>query len=116
MFTTSTGFLGSLEQSMMECFWANGPQTSGQILKTLRQNRAIAHTTVTTTLARLYEHGLVLREPIAGCGGKQSWRYTARYATRGALLAAAVEQLCAQIGAESADRFTALKVLVGETR
>jgi len=46
----------------MECFWERGPQTSGDVLATLRAQRPIAHTTVTTTLARLYERGLVTRE------------------------------------------------------
>jgi predicted transcriptional regulator len=116
MLNTAASLLGPLEQSIMECFWENGPQTSGQILKTLRQRRTIAHTTVTTSLARLYAHGMVLREPIPGCGGKQSWRYTARYATRSALLVCAFEQLCEQLGANHLDRAEALGMLLGMVR
>jgi len=60
----------------MECVWASGPLTGGQILATLRLKRTIAPTTVTTTLARLYDQGLLTRELAAG--RKMPWRYTAR--------------------------------------
>jgi predicted transcriptional regulator len=117
MLNMTNGLVGPLEQSVMECFWtAPGPLTSGQILKTLRTHRTIAHSTVTTTLARLYDQGLLIREPIPGCGGKQSWRYTARYGSRGELLAAAVERVCAQFGADRGDRALALAVLLGTPR
>ena len=72
MLKTAASLIGPLEQSIMECFWDSGPRTSGQILKTLSQQRTIGHSTVTTSLGRLYAHGLLLREPIPGHGGRQS--------------------------------------------
>jgi len=61
MLNMTTSLVGSLELAIMECFWANGPQTGGDILATLRRTRVIAPTTVTTTLARLYDQGLLIR-------------------------------------------------------
>lgn len=113
MLNLSTSLLGPLEQSVMECFWASGPQTGRQILTTLRVSRTIAHTTVTTTLARLHRQDLLTRELCAGRGRKLAWRYTARYASRGELLAGAVEQLCAQLDADRGDRALALAALLG---
>jgi predicted transcriptional regulator len=114
MLNLATSVLGPLEQSVMECFWASGPQTSGEILATLRQQRTIAHSTVTTTLGRLYAQELLTRSPIGVGRLKPSWRYTARYASRGALLAASVEQLCVQLGADCGDRDIALRLLGGQ--
>ena len=106
--------IGSLELAIMECFWANGPQTGGQILDELRKQRKIAHSTVTTTLARLYDQGLLTRE--LETGRKMPWISTARYASRGALLAGALETLCVQIGADRGDRAEALAVILGAPR
>jgi len=111
MLNMTASLLGPLEQSVMECFWSSGPQTSRQILTTLRRTRTIAHTTVTTTLARLYDQGLLTRTLAAG--RKMPWVYTARYASRGDLLAASVETLCVQLRADRGDRALALAVLMG---
>ena len=116
MLNMTASLLDPLEQSVMECFWANGPQTSRAILTTLRMRRTIAHSTVTTTLARLFDQGLLTRELSTGRRHVPSWRYTARYASRGALLAGAVEQLCVQLGADRGDRALALAVLMGRPR
>jgi predicted transcriptional regulator len=114
MLNMTASLLGPLEQSIMECFWASGPQTGGQILATLRRTRTIAHTTVTTTLSRLHDQGLLTRTLAAG--RKMPWVYTARYGSRGALLAGAVEQMCVQLGADRGDRALALAVLMGRPR
>jgi predicted transcriptional regulator len=116
MLNTTISLLGPLEQSVMECFWASGPQTSGQILATLRLKRTIAHSTVTTTLARLHNDDLLTRESIRAGRRRSTWRYTAHYASRGAMLAGAVEQLCVQLGADRGDRALALAVLLGRPR
>jgi predicted transcriptional regulator len=112
----AASLVGSLEFAIMECFWANGPQTGRDILTTLRKKRTIAHSTVTTTLARLYDQGLLTREPIRASGRRQSWRYTARYTSRSALLAGTFEQLAAQIGADYHERVAALGMLLGVVR
>lgn len=116
MLNTTNSLLGPLEQSVMECFWASGPRTGREILTTLRERRTIAHSTVTTTLARLYDDELLTREHIAGRGRSPTWRYTARYASRGELLAGVVEHVCAQLGADPGDRALALAVLLGRPR
>lgn len=111
MLNLTASLLGPLEQSIMECFWADGPQTGGQILQTLRETRSIAHSTVTTTLARLYDQGLLTRALEEG--RKMPWIYTACHPSKGALLAGALETLCAQLGADHLDRAEALAVLLG---
>jgi predicted transcriptional regulator len=111
MLNLNTSLLGPLEQAIMECFWENGPQTSGEILKTLRRSRTIAHTTVTTTLGRLYAHDLLTREPINALRQRPAWRYTARYPSRSALLADCFAYLCVQLGADDGDRASALAQL-----
>jgi len=110
----AASLIGSLELAVMECFWAHGPQTSGDVLAALREQRKIAATTVTTTLARLYAQGLLTRELHAG--RKMPWVYTARYRSSGALLAGTIEALAGQIGADRGDRAEALAVLLGAPR
>lgn len=114
MLNITTSLVGSLELAVMECFWAHGPQTSGDVLARLRTQRTIAHTTVTTTLARLYDQGLLTRKPTPG--RKMPWVYTARCTSRGALLAHTFERLAAQVEANPLDRAEALGLLLGVTR
>jgi len=114
MLNIAASLLGPLEQSIMECFWANGPQTGGQILATLRRTRSIAPTTVTTTLARLHDQGLLTRE--LAPGRKMPWIYTARYGSKGALLAGTFERLALQLAADHLDRAEALGRLLGVVR
>lgn len=114
MLNMATSLIGSLELAVMECFWGSGPQTSGQILTTLRKARTIAPTTVTTTLAQLHKQGFVRRELLRG--HTRTWIYTACYPSRGALIAHALNQLCGTLGADRGDRAEALAVLVGAPR
>jgi predicted transcriptional regulator len=116
MLNLTASVLGPLEQLIMQCFWSDGPQTDREILTTLRTQRTIAHTTVTTTLFRLYSHDLLTRELAEGRRHVPSWRYYPRYGSRGELLAGAVEQLCVQLGADRGDRALALAVLLGRPR
>jgi predicted transcriptional regulator len=117
MLNIVASLVGSLEYATMECFWTHGPQTSGDILATLRaQGRTIAHSTVTTTLARLAEQGMLTRVRVGGSVEIPFWRYTARYASRGALLAGVFEQLAAQLEADHPDRAEALGALLGIVR
>ena len=114
MLNMTTSLVGSLELAVMECFWQNGPQSSGEVLATLRKTRTIAHTTVTSTLARLYDQGLLTRD--LAKGRKKPWVYTARYASRGALLTSTLVQLAAHLGADHRDLTEALSVLRGAPR
>jgi predicted transcriptional regulator len=80
----------------------------------VRAARPIAHTTVTTTLARLYDQGLLTRD--LAKGRKMPWVYTARYASRGALLTSTLVRLATQLGADHRDLTEALSVLRGAPR
>jgi predicted transcriptional regulator len=115
MLNIARSLIGSLELAIMECFWDNGPQSGGDILATLREERpTIAPTTVTTTLARLYDQGLLTRA--LQDGRKMPWIYRPRYATRGALVAGVLEELCTTLGVDRGDRAEALAVLLGAPR
>lgn len=54
--------LGELETTVMELLWTEPAQTVTQVERRLLQSRAIAHTTVLTTLDRLHRKGLLVRE------------------------------------------------------
>ncbi len=54
--------LGELESAVMEILWAESPQTVNQVEEWLRNKREIAHTTVLTTLDRMYRKGYLTRE------------------------------------------------------
>jgi predicted transcriptional regulator len=112
----TASIIGTLELAIMECFWERDSWTSTQLLANLRRTRTIAHSTVTTTLARLYDQGVLVRERIGGPDARPFWRYTTRYATRSAFLAAATEVLAVQIGASRQDRAEALGRLLGVMR
>jgi predicted transcriptional regulator len=54
--------LGDLESAVMEILWAESQQTVSEVEERLRNKREIAHTTVLTTLDRMYRKGLLTRE------------------------------------------------------
>jgi predicted transcriptional regulator len=54
--------LGVLESAVMEILWARAAQTVVDVETALRRHRAIAHTTVLTTLDRMYRKGYLTRE------------------------------------------------------
>lgn len=54
--------LGELESAVMEALWAKPEQTVNEVEERLLQKREIAHTTVLTTLDRLYRKGYLTRE------------------------------------------------------
>jgi predicted transcriptional regulator len=54
--------LGDLEAATIEVLWAEPNQTVTDVEARLRKHRAIAHTTVLTTLDRLFRKGYVTRE------------------------------------------------------
>lgn len=54
--------LGELESSVMEILWANPGQTVIEVEARLRQKREIAHTTVLTTLDRMFRKRYLSRE------------------------------------------------------
>jgi len=53
--------LGELETAVMELLWAQPRQTVTEVERRLLESRAIAHTTVLTTLDRLHRKGYLIR-------------------------------------------------------
>jgi len=66
--------LGELESAVMETLWAQSQQTVNEVEERLRNKREIAHTTVLTTLDRMYRKGYLTREKQA-----KAFVYAPRY-------------------------------------
>lgn len=66
--------LGELESAVMETLWAQSQQTVNEVEERLRNIREIAHTTVLTTLDRMYRKGYLTREKQA-----KAFVYAPRY-------------------------------------
>ena len=66
--------LGDLESAVMEILWNKSGQTVIEVEERLRQKREIAHTTVLTTLDRMYRKGYLNREKQA-----KAFVYSPRY-------------------------------------
>ena len=66
--------LGELESAVMEALWTEPEQTVNEVEERLRNKRDIAHTTVLTTLDRLYQKGYLTREKQA-----KAFVYSPRY-------------------------------------
>ena len=66
--------LGELEAKVMEILWSEASQTVNEVEDRLRNGREIAHTTVLTTLDRIYRKGYLARKK----QGK-AFLYTVRY-------------------------------------
>jgi predicted transcriptional regulator len=66
--------LGELESAVMEILWTQSQQTVNEVEERLRNKREIAHTTVLTTLDRMYRKGYLTREKEA-----KAFVYAPRY-------------------------------------
>jgi len=66
--------LGELESAVMEVLWTESGKTVNHVEERLRNKREIAHTTVLTTLDRLYQKGYLTREKQA-----KAFVYSPRY-------------------------------------
>jgi predicted transcriptional regulator len=112
--TLTTQALGPTETAIMNVLWSYDAPMTIQQVHTVLLFRGLAYTTVMTTMDRLAEKGILTRgDGGAGVGG--AYRYMPAL-TRGALLAASVEQLCGSLGADCGDRALALAVLQGTLR
>ncbi len=85
--------LGGLESAVMEILWAKPSQTVIEVEERLRQKREIAHTTVLTTMDRLYRKGYLNREKQA-----KAFVYAPRYTRKEFERTMAQEVLGALIG------------------
>jgi len=66
--------LGELESAVMEILWTRPQQTVNEVEERLRAKRDIAHTTVLTTLDRMYRKGYLTRDTQA-----KAFLYSPRY-------------------------------------
>lgn len=66
--------LGELESAVMEILWSEAGQTVNEVEERLRHKRDIAHTTVLTTLDRMYRKDYLTREKQA-----KAFVYSPRY-------------------------------------
>lgn len=66
--------LGELESAVMDVLWTESGKTVNHVEEQLRNKREIAHTTVLTTLDRLYQKGYLTREKQA-----KAFLYSPRY-------------------------------------
>lgn len=61
--------LGDLEAEVLRVLKGRGQASAGQVAEELKSQRAIAYTTVSTTLDRLFKKGLVTRTTVSGRTG-----------------------------------------------
>lgn len=54
--------LSALQLSLMRALWSAGKATVAEMVQALREERALAHTTVSTLLTRLEKRGVVAAE------------------------------------------------------
>ena len=85
--------LGELESAVMEVLWTEPEQTVNGVEERLRNNREIAHTTVLTTLDRMYQKGYLTRQKEA-----KAFVYSPRYTRQEFERTMAQEVLGALIG------------------
>lgn len=117
--------LGHLEEAVVELLWAQPSQTVNDVETRLRRRREIAHTTVLTTLDRMYRKGYLTREKRG-----RAFVYTPRYSPKefqrgmacevlGALLRHSSESAIStfvDLVAKNPDSFHQLEALVREKR
>ena len=61
--------IGELEAEIISVLKSRGSASAGEMTEHIQTQRAIAYTTVSTTLDRLFKKGLVTRESVAGRTG-----------------------------------------------
>ena len=112
-FRLSTGgkghVLGELETAIMNLFWKERDLTVTDVEDKLRSRRQIAHTTVLTTLDRMYRKGYLVREK----QGK-AFVYSARYSRDEFERGMAQEVLGALLNHYTTPALSAFVDLVGE--
>jgi predicted transcriptional regulator len=101
--------LGELETAVMEALWREPGLTVNEAEERLRSNREIAHTTVLTTLDRMYRKNYLTREK----EGK-AFRYAPRYTREEFERGVAQEVLGALLGQFTEPALSAFVDLVGE--
>jgi predicted transcriptional regulator len=103
--------LGELETAVMELLWKEPGQSVNEVEERLRHKREIAHTTVSTTLDRMYRKGYLTREK----QGK-AFLYVPRYTRDEFERGLAQEVLGALLGQFSEPALSAFVDLVGDDK
>jgi predicted transcriptional regulator len=101
--------LGELQTAVMEILWQAAPLSVTDVEQKLQKKRGIAHTTVSTTLDRMHQKNLLLREK-QGKAFVYSPRYTKEEFERGV----AQEVLSALLSQFAEPALSAFVELVGE--
>jgi predicted transcriptional regulator len=101
--------LGDLESAVMEILWADSQQTVNEVEERLRTKREIAHTTVLTTLDRMYRKGYLTREKQA-----KAFIYAPRYSREEFERMLAQEVLGALIGHFTEPALSTFVDLIGD--
>lgn len=100
--------LGELESAVMEILWTKPQQTVNEVEARLREKRDIAHTTVLTTLDRMYRKGYLTREKEA-----KAFVYSPRYTRKEFERTLAQEVLGALIGHSAETAVSTFVDLIG---
>ncbi len=100
--------LGELESAVMEILWAKQEQTVNEVEERLREGRDIAHTTVLTTMDRMYRKGYLTREKEA-----KAFVYSPQYSRKEFERTMAQEVLGALIGHSAETAFSTFVDLIG---
>lgn len=101
--------LGDLESAVMETLWTDSQQTVNEVEERLRNKREIAHTTVLTTLDRMYRKGYLTREKQA-----KAFIYAPRYSREEFERMLAQEVLGALIGHFTEPALSTFVDLIGD--
>ena len=101
--------LGELESAVMEVLWGKSQQTVNEVEEKLRNKREIAHTTVLTTLDRMYRKGYLIREKQA-----KAFVYAPRYTREEFERTLAQEVLGALIGHFTEPALSTFVDLIGD--
>jgi len=110
--TLTIQVLGPTETAVMNVAWSHaGTPTVRDVHRQL--DCELAYSTVMMTMEHLAEKGILLWAPAVQASAGLSLR---RGDLTAILLAGAVEQLCAQLGADAGDRSVAFAALLGRPR
>ena len=101
--------LGELETAVMELLWKEPGQLVNEVEERLRERRGSAHTTVSTTLERMYRKGYLTREKHS-----RAFVYAPRYTREEFERGLAQEVLGALLGGFTEPALSAFVELVGD--
>jgi predicted transcriptional regulator len=93
--------LSPTETVIMRAVWSYGEPMNVRQVHTVLLFRGLAYTTIMTTMERLADKGILTRS-VDRQGQGEAYRYQPAL-SRGELLAACIEQLCASLDADRGD-------------